>query len=90
MAANTCLDCGHGWHGPAECLQCEDAAQVGCLAPCASVPCSHEPDARGVKCAHCGIKAEMVPPDELAGALYAAIVARELAEAGQLGMFGDA
>ena len=35
--------------------------------------CEHEPDWLGVKCQHCGIPAEMVPPDELAEHLSAAL-----------------
>jgi len=80
-----CESCGHRHNG--ECWQCEDAAQVGHYAPCASVPCNHEPDPRGVKCQHCGIPAEMVPPDEIADALMAAIDAARLAAGGQLAMF---
>ena len=83
-----CQDCGHRHIG--ECLQCEDAAQVGCLAPCALVSdCEHIPNASGTACALCGIPAEMVPPDELADAMMAAHDALLLAQAGQLTAFGD-
>lgn len=47
------------------------------------IECTHEPNARGTQCQHCGIPAEMVTPDELAEALTAEMDAARLRAGGQ-------
>lgn len=52
--------------------------------------CEHEPNSLGTSCQHCGIPAEMVPPDELAEHLSAAIATALREIAGQIGLFDGA